>query len=229
MPASQRPPFPSAPSEPSLRRLGVGGPGGGGERPLRAQLVVALVVGLILLAVPLYLWRRPRSNVADTKAPVGAADASVATARDAAPDATAQPEKSERVRLGPVQRVKCSASSAIRGQEGALCDALPFFEKALAESVLKNVACAPRLAKIGSINYVLQIDFRKRWLNVFPGASGEWRGPKARRAVACVERSLKKPDWEKITHQYSYYMIAIMATYSPDSPIPGPRNAPVFE
>jgi hypothetical protein len=229
MPASQRPPFPSAPSEPSLRRLGVGGPGGGGERPLRAQLVVALVVGLILLAVPLYLWRRPRSETGDTQAAVGPADASVVPVRDAAPDVAAPPEKPERVRLGPVQRVKCSASRAIRGQEGALCDALPFFEKALAESIIKNVACAPRLAKTGSINYVLQINFRKHWLNVFPGASGQWRGPKARRAVACVERSLKKPDWDKITHQYSYYMIAIMASYSPESAIPGPSRAPVFE
>jgi hypothetical protein len=190
---------------------------------------VALVVGLILLAVPLYLWRRPRSETGDTQAAVGPADASVARVRDAAPDVAAQPERSERVRLGPVQRVKCSASSAIRGQEGALCDALPFFEKALAESIIKNVACAPRLAKTGSINYVLQIDFRKHWLNVFPGASGQWRGPKARRSVACVERSLNKPDWDKITHQYSYYMIAIMATYSPESAIPGPSSAPVFE
>ncbi|MFO0565404.1 MAG: hypothetical protein U0263_07065 [Polyangiaceae bacterium] len=54
---------PSLPSEPSLRRLGVGGGGGGGgDRPFRAQLVVALVVGLVFLAVPLYLWRRPSGN-----------------------------------------------------------------------------------------------------------------------------------------------------------------------
>jgi len=229
MPASQRPPFPSAPSEPSLRRLGVGGPGGGGEKPLRAQLVVALVVGLVLLAVPLYLWRRPSGEGGAQVDASSAADAAVQAAKDAAVQTQGRSAKVERVRLGPVQRVRCSASSAVRGQEGALCDELPFFEKALAESITKNVDCAPRTGEQGSINYVLKVDFRRRGLNVFPGASGQWKGPQARRAVKCVERSLPKPSWTSVTHQYNYYMIAIMATYPPPAPPPGPANAPVFD
>src|SRR3954471_13210233 len=53
-----RPPFASSPpSQPSpYRYLGRGG----GERPVRLQIIIALVAGLILVAVPLYLWRRPR-------------------------------------------------------------------------------------------------------------------------------------------------------------------------
>src|SRR3954466_13398862 len=53
-----RPPFTSSPpSQPSpYRYLGRGG----GERPVRLQMIIALVAGLILVAVPLYLWRRPR-------------------------------------------------------------------------------------------------------------------------------------------------------------------------
>src|SRR3954454_19401475 len=53
-----RPPYPSSPpSQPSpYRYLGRGG----GERPVKLQLIIALVAGLILVAVPLYLWRRPR-------------------------------------------------------------------------------------------------------------------------------------------------------------------------
>src|SRR5262245_64699055 len=55
-----RPPFPSSsspPSQPSpYRYLGRGG----GERPVRLQIIIALVAGLILVAVPLYLWRRPK-------------------------------------------------------------------------------------------------------------------------------------------------------------------------
>src|SRR5271169_2985591 len=47
----------SPPSQPSpYRYLGRGG----GERPVKLQLIIALVAGLILVAVPLYLWRRPR-------------------------------------------------------------------------------------------------------------------------------------------------------------------------
>src|SRR3954470_2139820 len=76
-----RPPFPSSPpSQPSpYRYLGRGG----GERPVRLQIIIALVAGLILVAVPLYLWRRPRPESIPT------ADAAVADA--GAPIATASP------------------------------------------------------------------------------------------------------------------------------------------
>src|SRR5262245_8869391 len=76
--AGPRPVFPSAPSEQSLRRLGVGGGGSGGDRPLRAQIVVALVIGLMLIAVPLYLWRRPSAS--DQAAPDQSAPRSSASA-----------------------------------------------------------------------------------------------------------------------------------------------------
>src|SRR6516165_1150867 len=65
-----RPPFTSSPpSQPSpYRYLGRGG----SERPVKLQLIIALVAGLILVAVPLYLWRRPRPE------PIPSADAAVA-------------------------------------------------------------------------------------------------------------------------------------------------------
>ena len=228
MPVPTRPSFPSAPSEPNLRRLGIGGARSGGERPVRAQLVVASVVGLILLAVPLYLWRRPSG----TEHSLGASGASASAQVGAAPvgsDSVDRRDEQPAVKLDAVQRVRCSASLSAKGQEGVLCDSLTFFEKALAESIRKNTGCAPKTGETGTLNYVMQIDFRRKWVNVFPGASGQWKGPQARRAAKCVERSLPRPEWQKITHQYSYYMIAIMASYPPPAPIPGPKGAPVFE
>jgi hypothetical protein len=231
MPPPHRPPFPSAPSEPSLRRLGVGNARGGSERPLRAQLVVALVVGFILLAVPLFLWRRPGGPVPASPEPTSApTDAGAPPGRDGGGDAAvAVSAKPERVKLAPVQRVRCSVAIGVRGQEGTLCDGLPFFEKALAEAIVKNVDCAPHPDREGTISYALQVDFKRRWFNVFPGASGSWKGPLARRAVDCAERSIPKPEWETITHQYNYYMIAILATFVPVPKVPGPSNAPTFE
>jgi hypothetical protein len=219
-----------APSEPSLRRLGVGGSGGGPDRPLRAQIVVALVALLILLAVPLYLWRRP-SGTENSQEEVDAQASAVAS--QMAPDGSqiesdaAPPE--ERVRLGPVQRVKCSASPRSRGQEGNLCDSLPFFEEGLKKAIRENVDCAPRTGKEGTINYVLKVDFTRRQLHVFPGASGTWKGPQSRRSAKCVKRSLPAPQWDKLQHQYRYYLIAIMATYPPPGVPKGPAGAPVFD
>jgi hypothetical protein len=219
-----------APSEPSLRRLGVGSGSGGGDRPLRAQIVVALVALLILLAVPLYLWRRPSGteHAPERADPGPSAVASLAPPGGQPVESDAAPQE-ERVQLGPVQRVKCSASSRSQGQEGNLCDSLPFFEEALKNAIRENVDCAPRTGKQGTINYVLKIDFTLRQLHVFPGASGSWKGPQARRSAKCVKRSLPAPQWDKLRHQYRYYLIAILATYPPPAPPKGPSGAPVFD
>lgn len=218
MPGPSRSSFP-APSEPSLRRLGVGGGRGGGDRPLRAQLVVALVVGLILIAVPLYLWRRPNPNAAAAHDAGAARDAAAASAEAGhaqviSADAAAP---KDRVELGAPQRVRCSASRRIHGQEGSLCDELRVFDHSLAAAIRKTTGCAPHSARTGTINYVLTIDFGSRYLHVFPGASGQWRGREARHAAECVQRALARPDWARIRHQYRFYAIAILATY----PAPG--------
>lgn len=207
----ERSSFPSAPSEPSLRRLGVGGSNGGGDRPLRAQLVVALVAVLILLAVPLYLWRRP--SVQEDVPPVSSSAAALMASALPVVAATAPPKADHRVQLSAAQKVKCSADARLSGQNGALCDSLPYFEEQLQKAIVENVDCAPRTGKPGSVNYVLTIDFTNRKVNVFPGASGTWKGPQARRAAECVERSLAAPEWDKVQHQYRYYNIAIMANY----------------
>jgi hypothetical protein len=186
--------------------------------------VVALVVVLILIAVPLYLWRRPDAEtVAPPPEPSASSTAAATTGAPAgAEDANI---RDDRVRLGDVQRVKCSASRATSGQEGALCDVLPYFEKALARAIVESLDCAPRTGKAGSVNYVLDVDFTARRINVYPGASGEWKGPQARRAAACVERGLPPPQWDDIQHQYRFYRLAIMASYA----APKPTGTPLFE
>jgi len=231
-----RPVFPSAPSEPSLRRLGVGGSGSGGDRPLRAQIVVALVIGLMLIAVPLYLWRRPSAS--DQAAPDQSAPRSSASAAGTVPvlgQVTLDAGRVlERVRLSNAQRVKCSAGAARAGQEGSLCDSLPYFEEALAKAIRENADCAPKTGKEGTINHVLTVDFTQRRLHVFPGASGGWKGPQARKATECVKRALPAPAWDSIPHQHRFYSIAILATYLPPSAAPpaaqgGVPGQPVFE
>lgn len=215
-----------------MRRLGVGGAGGGGggDRPLRAQLVIALVIGLVLLAVPLYLWRRPSGNEN------AAADAGLrhGAGRDGGPSSHAEVTDLEAgsvddgVKLAPVQRVKCSASARSKGQRGNLCDRLPFFEDALTKAIHSTRGCAPRTGKAGTLNYVLAIDFQHRRVGSFPGASGQWKGPQARRATQCVLKSLPAPPWDSIRHQYRYYMLAVLATYPAPGALPGPAGAPIF-
>lgn len=108
-----------------------------------------------------------------------------------------------------------------------MCDTLAPFEEALKQAVLTNENCAPKSKQKGSINYVLTVDFTRKKLHIFPGASGDWRGKQARRATSCVESALKAPDWN-LPHQYRFYAIAVLATYAgaPGSePLPVPSGA----
>src|SRR5450755_1000261 len=230
--------FPSAAGDPSSRRLGVGS--GGRDRPLRAQIVVALVVVCILIAVPLYLLRRPGGKSAAVPSASAALDAGKAPLA-LPPGAAVTPldagKPPERLRVAAVQRVRCGASAG-GGHEGNVCDGVPSFEEALSKAVRENPDCAPKANEQGTVNYVLTVDFQRKSLHLFPGASGSWRGKQARRAVTCVKHAFVQPDWTTIQHQYRFYTIAVLATYfplnggSPANTAAGPHNplaTPNFE
>lgn len=219
--------FPSASGDPSSRRLGVGS-GGGRDRPLRAQIIVALAVVCILIAVPLYLLRRPggKSGAAASasagldagKPPLPPGSAGLAiTPLDAG-------KPPDRLRVAAVQRVRCGASAG-GGHEGNVCDSVPSFEEALSKAVRENPDCSPKANEQGTLNYVLTVDFGKKSLHLFPGASGGWRGKQARRAINCVKRAFVQPDWTTIQHQYRFYTIAVLATYFPVNGPSSPNTA----
>lgn len=215
--ASTRPSFP-APSEPNLRRLGVGSQS---DRPIRAQLVVVGVGILMLVAVPLYLLRRPLDKEkagAQSEAHTRNPDPIRTTSDAGAPKAA--------VELGPVQHLACGSAPNRPGNEGALCDRLPALEQALQRAIKGNADCAPRTGKDGTINYVLNVDFTNKQVTVFPGASGSWKGPQAKAAAKCVQRALPKIEWEELPHRYRFYSLALMASYPPPDPL---ESGPVFD
>ncbi|HYQ41058.1 MAG TPA: hypothetical protein VER11_03800 [Polyangiaceae bacterium] len=221
--------FPSGSGDPSSRRLGVGS--GGRDRQLRAQIVVALVAVCILIAVPLYLLRRPggkSATVASASASAGL-DAGKPPTASASAGAQVTPldggKPPERLRVGNVQHVRCG-STPNGGHEGNVCDSVPFFEEALSKAVRENPDCAPKQNEQGTVNYVLTVDFKRKSLHLFPGASGQWRGKQARRSINCVKRAFVSPDWSNTQHQYRFYTIAVLATYLPVNPAPGAPPAP---
>jgi hypothetical protein len=220
--------FPSVPGEPRIRRLGVGS-SSGGDKPLRAQVIVALVCTAMLIAVPLYLWRKPSTKAS----PAPPASASGSAGPQAVPKpplaAATPPAPAPRLTLGAVQKVRCGSSAAASPNEGTLCDSLAPFEDALKKAVLASEDCAPKAKTKGSINFVLTVDFAHKKLHVFPGASGEWHGKQARRATTCVNNAIKAPDWN-VPHQYRFYAIAVLATYAgppgTDIAVPAASGAP---
>ena len=173
---------------------------------------MGVLAGIVLVAVPLYLLRRPSPNLSEA---VDTPTLTFGRVVHTEADAGTRPLD---VVLGPVQRVRCGASANQISNEGSACDALPQLETALSRAISGNVECAPRAGDDGSINYVLEVDFSSRRLNVFAGKSGQWRGSRVKKAVACVQRALPSLGWADVNHRHEYYAIAILATYpAPDT------------
>lgn len=209
--------FSSVPSEPGVRRLGIRS-SSTGERPIRPQWILLGLAAVVVLVLPLYWMRSP--SAAPVETPQAATSGFAPTVPVEAPKAAT----SEAVSLGTPQRIRCGASVTSTSTEGTMCDALPTIEESLAKAIRESVDCAPT-KEAGTINHVLRVDFAHKTLHVFPGKSGYFKGPQARRATKCVKQALVAPDWEKVQHRFAVYEIAILAKYQP----PSPTQAPLFE
>lgn len=217
----QRPPLHSSPpSQPSpYRFLGRGG----GERPIRLQIVIALVAGLVLVAVPLYLWRRPRPEpipsadaaqqdggiptqatalAADAGA-IGVAGALMASADGGAPRA---------ITLSPFTPIRCENPGPGKTPPER-CDHVTFFEDALARAIRDNAACSPTTKVPVDVSFVLETDFRRKKLNVFIGKSSTIKREKTKELLRCIRRAMPTPDWATISHQYVRYKVNVTASY----------------
>ena len=202
---------PSAPPSFLLHR-GVAGP-----RPLRGPVILALLVLVVLVALPLYLWRRPR--------PVNSPEAAVIARApsEQARDAAAEEEPASAVSVvdaGAGHRLVLSEGKTTRcfsrGGGRVLaerCDSLGPFQDALARAIRESVFCAPPSSSQFTVSFVLTVDFERKSTHVWSGRSGSLRRRAAADLVRCVERTLGLPDWNAASHQYARYDINVMAAY----------------
>lgn len=208
---ASRPPLLGPPSQPSpYRYLGRGG----GERPVRIQLVLALVAGLILVAVPLYLLRRPRPESIPSADAAVAADAGADAAADAMFQTTATTPPPPAVQLSPFTTLRCQNPGPGKTPPER-CDHIPFFEDGLARAIRENAACAPASSTPVKVSFVLEMDFRRKRTNLFIGKSSTIKKDKGKELLRCVTRGMPTPDWGTIVHQYSKYKVNVTATYPP--------------
>lgn len=203
-----RPPFTSSPpSQPSpYRYLGRGG----GERPVKLQIIIALVAGLIIFAVPLYLWRRPKPDsipsadaaVVDAGAPV----TSPVVAFDAGPPGG--------ITLTPFTTIKCENPGPGKTPPER-CDHVTTFEDALSRSIREHADCAPASKNAYTVSFVMEADFRRKKLTLFAGKSSSIKPQKAKELLRCVKGNMTAPDWSAIPHQYVRYKVNVVATFPP--------------
>jgi hypothetical protein len=197
------------PSHPSpYRQLG-----SGGQQPVRVQMILGLVVGLVLVAVPLYLWRRPEQ--ASTDMSPEASDAGVAGPDAASPyvplvDASVNPK----VKLAPFETLRCTDPGPGKTAPER-CDHITFFEDALAQAVRDNVSCAPETKTGATVSFVMDIDFRRQKLGIYRGKSSSLSDTQTKELFRCIKRAMPSPDWDNIPHQHARYVVTVKTTYPP--------------
>ena len=202
----------SPPSQPSpYRQLG-----SGGQQPVRVQMIIGLLVGLVLVAVPLYLWRRPVQATKDVTADPNADGGLGAFPIDgAAPyvpliDAAA----SKRVKIAPFETIKCEDPGPGKTPPSR-CDHIEFFEDGLARAIQDNALCGPTTKTGAMVSFVLDFSFRRKRWKVYRGKSSSISKARTKQLFRCVIKAMPTPEWGSIPHQHSHYVVNLKATYPP--------------
>jgi hypothetical protein len=220
MPARREPSHP--PSEPRPSRVS-GLDLAGDDRPGRLQLGAALLLGLVLVAAGLYMWRRPRSTES-------AADDAVTTAPPAASAladagviigvATVEAGSPSGIAITEPRVLACQDRGSKRTAPDA-CDRLAPVEKALTDAISSAASCVQSgTTNGGTIEYIADVSFSRHRVGVsLPRAGRSVHDKKAIRSCASAVRSaLQSMALEGVDHQHARYKIAVTATYKGSAP-----------
>ena len=183
-------------------------------RPARAQLVVALLLGCLLVAIPLYLRRRP--HVPDDPAAASIVPLAGEVAAPGSASAAPVGSTATSVVVSAPTILEChDKGNKKTPPEG--CDRLPVFEKALVDAVNGAASCVPAGMGTGTIEYVLDVNFTKKKIQLFVPKDG--RTLRNVRAASACQASVKRGLPASLdgaldgTHAHSRYKIAVTATY----------------
>jgi hypothetical protein len=205
-PSSSRATVP--PSEPRSSRASFEALDAQVDRPARLQMIVALILGLVLVAIPLYLWRRPRAEsiAVNTATP----DAGVLPAVTAATTTTAD----EKLVIGDAKILSCHDPGP-KKTAPEHCDHVAELEKAFAKAIEESASCASRDAGGGTIIYVADVTFKKK--TVVMSTPKEGRTLKSPRVAGACEKTVKAKlssmPFDSMKHEHARYKVSIAATY----------------
>ncbi|WP_394848250.1 hypothetical protein LZC95_12380 [Pendulispora brunnea] len=185
------------------------------DRVGKIQLLIVGLLTLALVAIPLYLWRRPRSedNAPPIPRPV-VADAVGETADAAAP--TALDAGASGISLSEIAVLSCHDRGTRKTAPGD-CDRLSSIETALAAAIVKKADCVPTSSAGGTIQYVADVGFARTRNKIAILAPRDGRTLKsAKLASACalaVKKELASTPLD-IPHAHERYKIVVTANYA---------------
>ena len=200
----------------------------GADRPARLQMIAALVLGLVLVAIPLYLWRRPRSEAVTVASEASTAPSGSAVSLSGAPPigstgqgiTGAAPSTSDAVLLSEARVLECHDPGS-KHTPATECDHLVVVEKALAQAIESSASCLPTSAGGGTLVYVADVSFQRKrnpFAIALPKDGRNLKNPRASAASAsacgsAVKRAVSGVVLDGLPHLHARYKIAITASY----------------
>ncbi|MGZ3448332.1 MAG: hypothetical protein ACXVEF_01965 [Polyangiales bacterium] len=209
--------------------------GGRVQRDVRLQAALALVVGIAVVAIPLFLWGRGKKKGPDAAA---SASASAAQVDDAGPPAVifgdagaslAIDAGGRMVTFGEPHYLKCQDPGPTKTSPEK-CDHLGAIEDVVTKTIAERVsACLPGLAQSTAVDIVVDVSFKKKKVRIKEGKEGSTM-PVAQRKklVACFDKGLTPPNFDQIAHAHQRYVFSFLATFgaSASASAPQPATAP---
>jgi hypothetical protein len=207
--------------------------GGRVQRDVRLQAALALLVGIAVVAVPLFIWGRNRKPAG------GAASASASTSvEEAGVPQVSFGDAGAQVSVDAGGRgIQFSEPRYLRCQDPGPAKTLPekcdhvgpieeLVTKAIAE---RGAACIPPLASAQTVSFVVDVSFKRKKMKMKDGKEGSTMPAATRkRLVACLEKGLTAPNWETLAHAHQRYVFQFLSTFGPSmsAPPPAPPPAP---
>jgi hypothetical protein len=213
------PPSSRAPSDPkpmpSRGGAAWGGRPGGYGSPARLQMLAVVLLGLLLVAVPLYMWRRPRSGAGSVSGDASMLDGDTLDAPATMSDDFDASAPSG-LRLTDARVLECRDPGSKRTPTEQ-CDALAAFTKSFSDAILAAKDCMPASAGPGSITYVADVNFSRHRAPVALSLPKDGRSYKGAKVVAscatAVRSAISGVSLEAMPHIHLHYKFAVVATY----------------
>ena len=204
------------------------------DRVARMQTIAAIVLGLVLIAIPLYLWRRPRADAPPVTSAITLNDAGAlfgeppdaSAASSSAPQAPTVALSEAKVIEVPRHRVATDGAAGLQSPRAA--------RKSLAAAITGAASCVPSSLGGGTLVYVVDAtssgsagpssssfprtaarSARRPAPSARSTPSRQRRSPPRRASASSKCRTgLAGATLEGIPHQHGRYKIAITATYA---------------
>jgi hypothetical protein len=184
------------------------------DRASRLQMLGMLALGMVLIGVPLYFWRRPAQGRTETPSQTP----QLSEALPFAPTTTAGlvdggVEPKVAFGLGDVRVLSCRDAR----KEASECGKLPVLEEALVKAIREHATCLPAAAGGGTVQYLADVNFAKKHIGILTPRDGRsvHNAKLLRPCTTAIKRSLESLSLASVEHAHVHYKLSVVATYPP--------------